>query len=140
MALFGGKSSPQPSAAAEIAVDLAEEGLLRMRLSGELDGPQVQQAIGRVRALMVNRRARICLIDAMAVTGVDASMRAPGLELFRLLKGYSIPSCVVATASPLVRLVASTLGMASGLRVEIVATSEVAVQRVQKGLRAGGKE
>jgi hypothetical protein len=140
MALFGGKSSPQPSAAAEIAVDLAEEGLLRMRLTGSIDGALVQQAMARVRALMVNRRARICLIDAMAVTGIDASMRAPGLELFRLLKGYSIPACVVATASPLVRLVASTLGMASGLRVEIVATSELAAQRVQKGLRAGGKE
>jgi hypothetical protein len=28
--------------------------------------------------------------------------------------------------------------MASGLRLEIVATSELAMQRVQKGLRPGG--
>jgi hypothetical protein len=140
MALFGGKSSPQPSAAAGIAVDLAEEGLLRMRLSGNIDGPLVQQTIVRVRTLMGTRRARICLADMMAVTGIDTTMRAPGLDLFRVVKGYGITACIVATASPLVRLVASTLGMASGLRVEIVATSELAVQRVQKGLRSGSKE
>jgi len=131
MALFGGKSSPEPSATAEITVELAEEGLLRIRASGNVDGPLVQRAVVRLRGLMGNRRARICLIDAMGVTGVDASMRAPGLELFRILKGYGVTACIIATASPLVRLVASTLGMASGLRVEIVPTAELAAQRTQ---------
>lgn len=110
-----------------------------MRITGSVDGPMVLQATARARTVMANRRVRILLIDAMAVPGVDASMRAPGLEFFRIMKAAGIASCVIATASPLVRLVASTLGMASGLRVEIVTTLELALQSVQKGLRVSNK-
>ena len=71
----------------------------------------------------------------MGITSVDASMRAPGLDLISVMKGYGITAGFIAVSSPMVRLLASTLGMASGFRFELLATTELAMRKAQTALR-----
>lgn len=135
MSLFGAKSSPEPSIPAEMIVDLVDGGILRIRFLGYVDGPLVQRGIERVREVLGRRSARFFLADTMGVTGVDASMRAPGLDLISVMKGYGITAGFISTTSPIVRLLASTLGMASGFRFELLATTELAMRKAQTALR-----
>ncbi|MEP7120120.1 MAG: hypothetical protein ABJE95_04380 [Byssovorax sp.] len=140
MALFGSKSSPQPPAPSEVKVDLVEEGFLRFLLSGESNGELIKRAIDQMRVVVKGRRLRVFVLDAMAVTKVEMSMRAPGLEILALLKASGATIGVVATTSSVVRLLATTLGVASGVRIELQDTSELAMRRAHalaKGVKAG---
>ncbi len=140
MALFGPKSPPEPTVAAETSVDLVEEGLVQVRFSGELDGALVTRAIEKLRVLVKGRRLRVFLIDGMGIAKVDMSMRAPSLEFLALMKSSGATSGFVSTSSSVVRLVATTLGVASGTRIELLATTELAMKRAQavlKGVKAG---
>ena len=135
MSFFGAKSSLEPSVPAEMVVDVVDGGILRIRFFGYVDGVLVQRGILRVREVLGRRSARFFLADTMGVTGVDASMRAPGLDLISEMKAHGITAGFIAASSPLVRLLASTLGMASGFRLELLATAELAMWKAQSALR-----
>ena len=139
MSLFGAKSPLEPSVPAGMIVDLVDGGILRIRFSGHVDGPLVQRTILRVREVLGRRSARFFLADTMGITSIDASMRAPSIDLISEMKGYGITAGFIAVSSPVVRLIASTLGMASGFRLELLATTELAMQRAQSALR-GAKD
>jgi hypothetical protein len=136
MALFGTKSPPEPTVAAEMAVDMVEEGLVRVRFSGELDGPLVTKALEKLRVVVKGKRIRAFLVDGMAITKVDISMRGPSLELLALMKASGTTAGFVSTSSSVVRLVATTLGVASGIRIELLATTELALRKAQAALKS----
>ena len=135
MSLFGAKSSHEPSVPAEVVIDVVDGAILRIRFSGHIDGPVVQRTILRVREVLGRGSARFFLADALGITSIDASMRAPSLDLIGVMKGYGITAGFIAVSSPVVRLIASTLGMASGFRLELLATTELAMQKAQSALR-----
>ena len=140
MALFGSKSAPQPAAPSEVTVDLAEEGLARIRLSGEVDGPLIKRATDQLRALLKGKRVRVVFIDGMAILRMEASMRGPTAELLGVMKAAGVTMAVISTSSSVVRLIASTLGLASGVKVELLETTELAMRRVHAVLKANAKE
>jgi hypothetical protein len=119
-----------------MVVDVVDGGILRIRFSGYVDGALVQRGILRVREVLGRRSARFFVADTMAITGVDPSMRAPGLDLISEMKARGIIAGFIAVSSPLVRLLASTLGMASGFRLELLATTELAMWKAQSALRS----
>lgn len=141
MSSFGARSTSHapPLVPAEMSVDLIESSILRLRLSGYIDGPLVVRATARMREVMASRTARLFLADTLSITGVDATMRSPGLEMLGLMKVYGITNGFISVASPMVRLLASTLGMASGFRLELVPSTDVALRKAQAALR-GEKE
>jgi hypothetical protein len=118
-----------------MVVDVVDGGILRICFFGNVDGPLVQRGILRVREVLGRRSARFFLADTMGITGVDASMREPGLHLISVMKGYGITAGFISASSPVVRLLASTLGMASGFRLELLATTELAMRKAQSALR-----
>lgn len=136
MSFLGAKSSLEPSVPAEMIVDLVDGGLLRIHMFGHVDGPLVYRGIQRVREVLGQRTARYFLADTLGITTVDASMRAPGLDFIGVLKAYGITAGFVSVSSPVVRLLASTLGMASGLRLELFATTDLAMRKAQTALRS----
>jgi hypothetical protein len=136
MPLFGAKPPPKPSVPSSVVVDMAEEAIVRLRFSGPLDGPLVARGTEQVRGLLKTRRARVFLIDGMEVTEVDSSMRGPGLDLLGAMKLAGVTAGFVATSSSVVRLVATTLGMASGFRIELLETTELALRRAQAALKS----
>lgn len=139
MSLFGAKAVLEPNTPAEMVVDLIDGGILRIRFFGYVDGILIQRGTQRVREVLGKRSARVFMADTLGITGVDASMRAPGLDFISVLKGYGITAGYVSVSSPVVRLLASTLGMASGFRLELLATTELATRKAQSALR-GGKD
>ena len=140
MALFGSKSPPQPTALSEVQVDLSEEGLARIRLSGEVDGVLIKRATDQLRALLKAKRVRVVFIDGMAINKMEASMRGPTSELLAVMKTAGVSRAVIATSSSVVRLIASTLGLASGFKIELFETTELAMRRVQAALKGSVKE
>ena len=140
MALFGSKSPPQPTALSEVQVDLSEEGLARIRLSGEVDGVLIKRATDQLRALLKAKRVRVVFIDGMAINKMEASMRGPTSELLAVMKTAGVSRAVIATSSSVVRLIASTLGLASGFKIELFETTELAMRRVQTALKGSVKE
>ena len=140
MALFGSKSPPQPTALSEVQVDLSEEGLARIRLSGEVDGVLIKRATDQLRALLKAKRVRVVFIDGMAIHKMEASMRGPTSELLAVMKTAGVSRAVIATSSSVVRLIASTLGLASGFKIELFETTELAMRRVQAALKGSVKE
>lgn len=140
MALFGSKSPPQPTALSEVQVDLSEEGLARIRLSGEVDGVLIKRATDQLRALLKGKRVRVVFIDGMAINKMEASMRGPTSELLAVMKTAGVSRAVIATSSSVVRLIASTLGLASGFKIELFETTELAMRRVQAALKGSVKE
>lgn len=140
MALFGSKSPPQPTALSEVQVDLSEEGLARIRLSGEVDGVLIKRATDQLRALLKGKRVRVVFIDGMAINKMEASMRGPTSELLAVMKTAGVSRAVIATSSSVVRLIASTLGLASGFKIELFETTELAMRRVQTALKGSVKE
>ena len=139
MALFGTKSPPEPTPPADAIVELVEDGLVRVKFSGELDGALVTRSMEKMRALLKGKKVRVFVVDGMAITKVDMSMRAPSLELLALVKASGATSGFVSTSSSVVRLVATTLGVASGLRIELLATTELAMRKAHAALK-GVKE
>jgi len=140
MALFGSKSPPQPTALSEVQVDLSEEGLARIRLSGEVDGVLIKRATDQLRALLKGKRVRVVFIDGMAINKMEASMRGPTSDLLGVMKTAGVSRAVIATSSSVVRLIASTLGLASGFKIELFETTELAMRRVQAALKGSVKE
>ena len=136
MSFLGAKSALEPSVPAEMIVDLLDGGILRIHFFGHVDGPLVYRGIERVREVLGQRTARYFLADTLGITTVDASMRAPGLDLISVLKAYGITAGFISVSSPVVRLLASTLGMVSGFRLELLATTELAMRRAQTALRS----
>jgi hypothetical protein len=140
MALFGSKSPPQPATPSEVTVDLAEEGLARIRLSGEVEGLLIKRATDQLRALLKGKRVRVVFIDGMAIHKMEASMRGPTTELLGVMKTAGVTMAVISTSSSVVRLIASTLGLASGLKVELFETTELAMRRAHAALKPNSKE
>jgi hypothetical protein len=140
MALFGSKSSPQPTVPSEVTVDLAEEGLARIRLSGDVDGLLIKKATDQLRALVKGKRVRVVFIDGMPISKMEASMRGPTADLLGVMKTAGVTRVVIATSSSVVRLIATTLGLASGLKVELFETTELAMRRVHAALKGNGKD
>jgi hypothetical protein len=137
MSFFGAKAALEPNIPAEMVVDLVDGGILRIRFFGYVDGPLIERGTQRVRELLSKRNARVFLADTLGITGVDASMRPPGLDFISVLKGHGISAGYISVSSPVVRLLASTLGMASGFRLELLATTELATRKAQSALRSG---
>lgn len=140
MALFGSKSSPQPTAPSTVTVDLAEEGVARIRLSGEVDGVLIKRGTDLLRALVKTKRVRVVFIDGMAIDKMEASMRGPTGELLGVMKTAGVTMAAISTSSSVVRLIATTLGLASGLKVELFETTELAMRRVHAVLKGNVKE
>jgi hypothetical protein len=140
MALFGSKSSPQPTVVSTVKVDLAADGLVRFHLAGDIDGPLIQRGTDQLRPLIKGKRIRIVLIDGTAINKIEASMRAPTSELLAVMKTAGITMALIATSSSVVRLMATTLGLATSFKIELFDTTELAMRRAQAVLKVGHKE
>ena len=139
MALFGTKPPAQPTIPAETSVALAADGLVCIQFSGEIDGALVNRALTKLRVVTKGRRVRVFVVDTMAFTKIDPSMRGPALEFLAHLKASGTTAGFVATSSTVVRLLATTLGVASGLRIALVDTTELAMKRAHAALK-GAKD
>jgi hypothetical protein len=124
--------------AGDVEVDVPEEGILRVTYRGFITGPVVERSLAPTRERLARSPARVVFFDTLGMEGFDASVRGPGADLLRFLKGSKLDAGVVAASSTAVRLIGTALGITARFPMAFVKTSEEAMAHAREVVRAGG--
>src|SRR5262249_47403405 len=130
--------APETPRAGDVEVDVPEEGILRVTYRGFITGPVVERLLALARERLRRQPARGVLLGALGVEGFDASVRGPGADMLRFLKGTTLDSGIVAVSSTAVRLIGTALGITARFPMAFVKTSEEAMARARKVVRGDG--
>ena len=81
---------------------------------------------------LAGRSIRYAIFDAMAVTGFTADSRVPGGALLAQCKRSGARRVIVVTKSSAVRMIGSTVALATGMSIRFVASREAALAEIRR--------
>ncbi|HVY48114.1 MAG TPA: hypothetical protein VHB21_19635 [Minicystis sp.] len=105
-----------------VRVHVPEAGILCVTFAGHADERVVAEACREVRRTLDGAKVKAVIFDTTEVTGFDATVRGPGLELLGLVKAAGVARGFAAAQSSGVRMIGSALGVAAGLRLAFYET------------------
>jgi hypothetical protein len=86
----------------------------------------------RLSSLLVGRSIRYAIFDALAVTGFSADSRVAGGKLLAGCKGAGARRVLVVTDSSAVRMIGSTVALATGMSIRFVASQAAALASIRE--------
>jgi hypothetical protein len=86
----------------------------------------------RLTRLLAGRSIRYAIFDALAVTGFSADSRVAGGKLLALCKGAGARRVIVVTDSSAVRMIGSTVALATGMSIRFVASQAAALGAIRE--------
>ncbi|HET9957983.1 MAG TPA: hypothetical protein VFQ61_25975 [Polyangiaceae bacterium] len=101
--------------------------MLQATWSGYIDQASCGHYPAELRLMLGGRRIRFAIFDALAVTGYAANSHVPGGQLLAVCKDAGAERVIVITDSSAIRMIGSTVALATGLSIRFVATDGQAV-------------
>jgi hypothetical protein len=75
---------------------------------------------------------RFAIFDAVRVTGFTADSRVPGGQLLEMCKRAGARRVIVVTTSSAVRMIGSTVALATGMSIRFVASHNQALEEIRR--------
>jgi len=75
---------------------------------------------------------RYAIFDASRVTGFTADSRVPGGQLLEMCKRAGARRVIVVTNSSAVRMIGSTVALATGMSIRFVPTHQQALEEIRR--------
>ena len=89
----------------------------------------------QLERLLANRKLTYAIFDALGVTGFSADSRVPGGRLLAVCKNAGARRVMVVTDSSAIRMIGSTVALATGMSIRFFATRSEAFEAIAKHQR-----
>jgi hypothetical protein len=84
----------------------------------------------QLERMLAQRRIDYAIFDALGVTGFSADSRVPGGRLLAVCKAAGARRVMVVTDSSAIRMIGSTVALATGMSIRFFATRDEAFQAI----------
>jgi hypothetical protein len=89
----------------------------------------------QLERLLASRRIDYAIFDARGVTGFSADSRVPGGRLLAICKAAGARRVMVVTDSSAIRMIGSTVALATGMSIRFFATRREAFEAIERHQR-----
>jgi hypothetical protein len=103
--------------------------------SGYITGQSCGHYPEQLERLLASRRIDYAIFDALGVTGFSADSRVPGGRLLAACKAAGARRVMVVTDSSAIRMIGSTVALATGMSIRFFATRSEALEAIAKHQR-----
>ena len=118
--------------AAEVTVRWSGSDTILLSFAGYVTGAELAPVLAELRSMLAERKPRFLLFDASDVSSYAADVRAPGAELLTITKGANAELAIAVAPNPLVRMIAASLSLVTGMGLTFVDTRAEAERRIRE--------
>lgn len=113
----------------------AKPTIIDLVWTGYITGPSCGHYPAQLERLLASRRIDYAIFDALGVTGFSADSRVPGGRLLAACKAAGARRVMVVTDSSAIRMIGSTVALATGMSIRFFATRGEAFDAISKHQR-----
>lgn len=125
-------SSRPPGEVARITFRFLTPVILEVIWSGYITRASCGHYPDQLIRLLGRTTIRYAIFDALAVTGFTADSRVPGGRLLEICKRAGARRVMVVTNSSAVRMIGSTVALATGMSIRFVAQTADALEEIRR--------
>lgn len=125
-------SSRPPGEVARITFRFLTPTILELVWSGYITQASCGHYPDQLARLLARTSIRYAIFDALGVTGFTADSRVPGGQLLELCKRAGARRVIVVTSSSAVRMIGSTVALATGVSIRFVPRQQGALEEIRR--------
>jgi hypothetical protein len=125
-------SSRPPGEVARITFRFLTPTILELTWSGYITGAGCGHYPDQLGRLLAGKSIRYAIFDALRVTGFAADSRVPGGKLLDLCKRAGARRVIVVTDSSAIRMIGSTVALATGMSIRFVPGQQDALEEIRR--------
>ena len=110
----------------------AKPKIIDLVSTGYITGPSCAHYPAQLERLLASRSIDDAIFDALGVTGFSADSRVPGGRLLAACKAAGARRVMVVTDSSAIRMIGSTVALATGMSIRFFATRGEALDAIAK--------
>jgi CheY-like chemotaxis protein len=121
-----------PGATGTIVFRFARPTVIDLLWTGYITGASCGHYPEQLERMLASRRITYAIFDALGVTGFSADSRVPGGRLLAVCKSAGARRVMVVTDSSAIRMIGSTVALATGMSVRFFASREEAFEAIDR--------
>jgi hypothetical protein len=125
-------SSRPPGEVARITFRFLTPAILELMWSGYITRASCGHYPDLLGRMLMRASIRYAIFDALRVTGFTADSRVPGGQLLELCKRAGARRVIVVTDSSAVRMIGSTVALATGMSIRFVPRQQDALEEIRR--------